>query len=210
MVLADLGFEIGAPRSGQRQRRARSTTRATSPRRRSGLAKPTQHWLGCATLSPDSFRNVKPSAFGCEECLQIGSPWVHLRLCRTCGHVGCCDDSPNRHATTFTRRGTRSSKVTTRPRAGAGAISMRSYSASIGHQCPPIPAGAALLCTSLALPGKRMAGHGNGNHPNAGNVKASKTLGVPSVPACHPIQCRQEGVCASLLYPDAPGIEAAQ
>ena len=36
---------------------------------------------------------------GCEECLAIGSRWVHLRLCRTCGHVGCCDDSPNRHAT---------------------------------------------------------------------------------------------------------------
>jgi hypothetical protein len=42
---------------------------------------------------------VTPSAPGCEECLQIGSPWVHLRLCRTCGHVGCCDSSPNRHAT---------------------------------------------------------------------------------------------------------------
>jgi hypothetical protein len=47
----------------------------------------------------DSIRVVKPSARGCEECLKIGSPWVHLRLCRTCGHVGCCDDSPNRHAT---------------------------------------------------------------------------------------------------------------
>ncbi|MGH4025788.1 MAG: UBP-type zinc finger domain-containing protein [Pseudonocardiaceae bacterium] len=35
---------------------------------------------------------------GCEECVQIGSPWVHLRLCLTCGHVGCCDSSPNRHA----------------------------------------------------------------------------------------------------------------
>jgi hypothetical protein len=35
---------------------------------------------------------------GCEECLQTGSPWVHLRLCLTCGHVGCCDSSPNRHA----------------------------------------------------------------------------------------------------------------
>ena len=44
-------------------------------------------------------RDVTPSALGCEECLKIGSPWVHLRLCRTCGHVGCCDDSPNRHAT---------------------------------------------------------------------------------------------------------------
>jgi hypothetical protein len=44
-------------------------------------------------------RDVAPSALGCEECLKIGSPWVHLRLCRTCGHVGCCDSSPNEHAT---------------------------------------------------------------------------------------------------------------
>ena len=47
----------------------------------------------------DGIRTVKPSARGCEECLKTGSPWVHLRLCRTCGHVGCCDSSPNRHAT---------------------------------------------------------------------------------------------------------------
>jgi len=44
-------------------------------------------------------RTVTPSADGCEECLKTGSWWVHLRLCRICGHVGCCDDSPNRHAT---------------------------------------------------------------------------------------------------------------
>ena len=36
---------------------------------------------------------------GCEECLKLGSSWVHLRLCLTCGHVGCCDSSPNGHAT---------------------------------------------------------------------------------------------------------------
>jgi uncharacterized UBP type Zn finger protein len=36
---------------------------------------------------------------GCEECLASGDSWVHLRLCRTCGHVGCCDSSKNRHAT---------------------------------------------------------------------------------------------------------------
>jgi phosphoenolpyruvate-protein phosphotransferase len=36
---------------------------------------------------------------GCEECLTAGTSWVHLRLCLTCGHVGCCDDSPGRHAT---------------------------------------------------------------------------------------------------------------
>ena len=36
---------------------------------------------------------------GCEDCLRIGGRWVHLRLCMACGHVGCCDSSPNRHAT---------------------------------------------------------------------------------------------------------------
>jgi len=45
-------------------------------------------------------RDVTPSAAGCEDCLRIGGQWVHLRLCLECGHVGCCDNSPNRHATT--------------------------------------------------------------------------------------------------------------
>ena len=36
---------------------------------------------------------------GCEECLKAEGSWVHLRLCLTCGHVGCCDSSPGRHAT---------------------------------------------------------------------------------------------------------------
>jgi hypothetical protein len=35
---------------------------------------------------------------GCEECLKMGGQWVHLRVCRSCGKVGCCDSSPNRHA----------------------------------------------------------------------------------------------------------------
>jgi uncharacterized UBP type Zn finger protein len=35
---------------------------------------------------------------GCEECLRTGGRWVHLRACLTCGKVGCCDSSPNRHA----------------------------------------------------------------------------------------------------------------
>lgn len=44
-------------------------------------------------------KDVTPSAAGCEDCLKIGASWVHLRLCETCGHVGCCDSSPNHHAT---------------------------------------------------------------------------------------------------------------
>jgi hypothetical protein len=43
-------------------------------------------------------RPVTPSANGCEDCLRIGGRWLHLRLCLTRGHVGCCDSSPNRHA----------------------------------------------------------------------------------------------------------------
>ena len=35
---------------------------------------------------------------GCEECLKMGDSWVQLRLCRSCGHVGCCDSSKNKHA----------------------------------------------------------------------------------------------------------------
>ena len=43
-------------------------------------------------------RAVTPRSQGCEDCLRIGSTWVHLRLCLTCGHVGCCDSSQHRHA----------------------------------------------------------------------------------------------------------------
>jgi uncharacterized UBP type Zn finger protein len=51
----------------------------------------------CAHL--DKIQEVTPSAPGCEDCLRSGSRWLHLRLCLTCGHVGCCDSSPNKHAT---------------------------------------------------------------------------------------------------------------
>ncbi len=44
-------------------------------------------------------RKVTPSADGCEDCLKTGDTWVHLRLCLICGHVGCCDESKNKHAT---------------------------------------------------------------------------------------------------------------
>jgi len=41
----------------------------------------------------------RPNTNGCEECLKSGDSWVHLRVCLTCGHVGCCDSSKNKHAT---------------------------------------------------------------------------------------------------------------
>jgi uncharacterized UBP type Zn finger protein len=42
---------------------------------------------------------VEARSSGCEECLKLGDSWVQLRLCLTCGHVGCCDSSKNKHAT---------------------------------------------------------------------------------------------------------------
>jgi len=47
----------------------------------------------------DQVAAVEPSSEGCEDCLRTGGRWVHLRMCLVCGHVGCCDNSPNRHAT---------------------------------------------------------------------------------------------------------------
>ena len=53
--------------------------------------------VSCSHL--DAIQPVTPGGNGCEDCLAIGGRWVHLRVCQTCGHVGCCDSSPNRHAT---------------------------------------------------------------------------------------------------------------
>ena len=51
-------------------------------------------------LHLDLIAPVLPSSAGCEDCLRLGrQDWVHLRVCQTCGHVGCCDSSPGRHAT---------------------------------------------------------------------------------------------------------------
>ena len=47
--------------------------------------------------APENILPITPE--GCEECLKMNDEWVNLRLCLTCGHVGCCDDSKNKHAT---------------------------------------------------------------------------------------------------------------
>ena len=51
---------------------------------------------GCSHL--DTITDAPPSDDGCTDCLAIGGRWLHLRRCASCGHVGCCDSSPNRHA----------------------------------------------------------------------------------------------------------------
>jgi uncharacterized UBP type Zn finger protein len=52
----------------------------------------------CMHLDSVKITQLPEAVAGCEDCLRTGDPWLHLRICLQCGHVGCCDDSPNRHA----------------------------------------------------------------------------------------------------------------
>lgn len=53
---------------------------------------------GCSHLAHVQISQLPESVDGCEDCLASGGAWVHLRICLECGKVGCCDSSPNRHA----------------------------------------------------------------------------------------------------------------
>jgi hypothetical protein len=57
----------------------------------------------CSHLDRITVLDLPAEILGCEECLRIGSSWVHLRMCMTCGRIGCCDSSPMRHASTHAR-----------------------------------------------------------------------------------------------------------
>ena len=52
----------------------------------------------CAHVDQIQLTDLPASISGCEECLKTGSRWLHLRMCMSCGKIGCCDSSPNRHA----------------------------------------------------------------------------------------------------------------
>ena len=58
----------------------------------------------CTHLDTIEVSAVPGDVPGCEECLAQGTRWVHLRMCQGCGHVGCCDNSPRRHATAHFRQ----------------------------------------------------------------------------------------------------------
>ena len=57
----------------------------------------------CTHLSSVLVTELPDEIPGCEECLKIGSRWMHLRMCQTCGRILCCDSSPNRHASAHAR-----------------------------------------------------------------------------------------------------------
>ena len=51
----------------------------------------------CSHLDSIEITSLPEEAAGCEDCLAVGDVWLHLRICLACGHVACCDDSPNKH-----------------------------------------------------------------------------------------------------------------
>ena len=55
--------------------------------------------MPCTHLDHVLITELPEKSDGCEDCLATGGKWLHLRICLECGKVGCCDDSPNRHAT---------------------------------------------------------------------------------------------------------------
>jgi uncharacterized UBP type Zn finger protein len=57
----------------------------------------------CTHLDSVKITRLPDAVDGCEDCLSTGGRWVHLRICLQCGHVGCCDSSPNRHASGHAR-----------------------------------------------------------------------------------------------------------
>ena len=57
----------------------------------------------CTHLQHVKITQLPDAVDGCEDCLAAGDQWLHLRICLECGKVGCCDDSPNRHATAHAR-----------------------------------------------------------------------------------------------------------
>jgi CPA2 family monovalent cation:H+ antiporter-2 len=105
-VLKTFGAEMGDAMLQAHTLRSFYRTDGVSP----GPAMPPQHAVAdtnalvdvalgpSACAHADQVEPVVPRTAGCEECLENGDSWVHLRLCLTCGHVGCCDSSPNRHA----------------------------------------------------------------------------------------------------------------
>ena len=59
--------------------------------------------VSCTHLDQIKVSDLPAQIAGCEECLKVGDRWLHLRMCMTCGKIGCCDSSPNKHASKHAR-----------------------------------------------------------------------------------------------------------
>ena len=102
-VLNEFGFTPGEAQAQEAAIRAAvPSPDATAAERTEGLDPARAVTLSAARTTPcghlDAVHPVYPGSRGCQECLDTGARWVHLRICMSCGHVGCCDSSPHRHA----------------------------------------------------------------------------------------------------------------
>jgi uncharacterized UBP type Zn finger protein len=81
-------------KDGLRKLRGKAGSRSAGPRRARRILEPVAicSHLDQITIQPPD------TAPGCEDCMRTGDRWVHLRVCLSCGHVGCCDSSKNKHA----------------------------------------------------------------------------------------------------------------
>ena len=117
---------------------------------------------------------VTPSGEGCQECLAMGDTWVHLRLCRTCGHVGCCDDSKNRHARKHFVAITNAEKFGTQPFPQPGPNTTRFVPASSDAPQPKIEASHLTIGPSVgsiaASPTDKLSDPGVGLNDNGRRV----------------------------------------
>jgi uncharacterized UBP type Zn finger protein len=59
--------------------------------------------VACSHLDQIEVTELPAQIAGCEECLKTGDRWLHLRMCMSCGKIGCCDSSPNKHASKHAR-----------------------------------------------------------------------------------------------------------
>ena len=115
-----------APDNGQPRRQARMDTLEAGHESTQGGGS-----LASTCTHLEAIQTDEASGEGCVECLASGGTWLHLRRCATCGHVGCCDSSPNRHATAhFPSTRIRSCSRSSRARNGSGATSTTSASNS--------------------------------------------------------------------------------
>ena len=114
-------------RRGSRARAVRRTLVWSPSRHRRSPASPVGDggWMRDGDLTHlDTSPTSQPSDDGCHDCLLIGGRWVHLRMCQQCGHVGCCDNSPNRHATAHYHETAHSDRSFEPARSGSGATPM--------------------------------------------------------------------------------------
>ena len=157
----------------------------------------------CTHLDQVHITQLPDSVDGCDDCLAMGGLWLHLRICLECGHVGCCDDSPNRHATAHAR-------ATTHPhhplaRAGRGLVVVlrrrgrHAHPGRPGHDAHPAVAAARVSTVPRSGTAEGLDLRQAPARLEAGDLPAAATRGTrrPCRRGGSSSRCRRSGARAS-------------